>query len=152
MLPSRTTALPAFGLALAVAAGLLAGCNSDNTVSPGNCGTPSGPLALAYPAPGSTSIPDNFIGVILATQTYLPSSYQALLGLPGASVLQPLQPVGPVPTELPSPFKTPGFANPVYQTSSSGGFILPAHSKITVFLNDLYSNCTPSQVGSFTSQ
>lgn len=138
--------------ALAAGAAILAGCNTSSNPSPGYCGTPSGPLALAYPAPDSTGIPDNFIGIVFATQPALPSSYQALILPSGASGFVPFQLVGPAPVPLPSPFATPSFRNPVYQTSASNGFILPAHSLISVYLNDANSNCMASYVASFTSR
>jgi hypothetical protein len=133
----------------------LGGCNSSSTSNPPPpplCGAPSGPVSLAYPAPGSTGIPDNFSGVIFVSKNGLYNSYQAWLALPGASLPVVLQPVANAPTPLPSPLATPSYANPIYQMSSSGAVVLPAASKIGVYLNNANSSCTASYQGSFTTQ
>jgi hypothetical protein len=45
------------------------------------------------------------------------------------------------------------FPNAVYQESSvPAGYVLPAATQISVYLNDGNSNCTPSLQGTFTSK
>ena len=148
-----------FPLALSVAGvGVaLAACSSNNntpTVNPNlPCGGVSGPVALVYPAPGSTGIPDNFQGVVFGSQTTLTANYQAFVVPAGSSTGTYLNFVAPAPNPLPSPNATPSFANPIYQESSSGGLILPAATQIGVYLNDANSNCVPSALlGTFTTQ
>jgi hypothetical protein len=141
---------------IASVAGLTAcsGNNDNNFNSAGlPCGAPSGQVALAYPAPGSTGIPDNFQGVIFASTSGLTSGYQAVIVPAGSSSGVSLEPVAPAPTPLPSPFAIPNFNNPIYQESASNGYVLPAATQIGVYLNDLGSNCSPTKLlGTFTSQ
>lgn len=147
-----------FALLAGVAA--LAACSgndgyyNDNYNSAGlPCGAPRGQLALAYPAPGSTGIPDNFQGIIFASTAGLTTSYQAVVVAAGSSNGEQLEPIANAPSPLPTPFATPGFANPVYQESGSGGLVLPANTQISVYLNDLGSNCSPTKLlGTFTTQ
>jgi len=143
-------------LAFATGLAALAACsgnpynyNSANLA----CGAPSGKVALAYPAPGATGIPDNFAGVVFASTNGLTSGYQAVVVPAGSSQGTQLAPVAAAPTPLPSPYATPSFANPIYQESASDGYILPAATQINVYLNDLNSNCQPEKLlGTFTSQ
>ncbi len=136
-----------------VAAAALAGCGgSTATTSPGLCGAPSGKVALVYPAPNSTGIPDNFSGIIFGSTNGLASSYEAWVVPNGASAPNILEPVVTVSPPLPSPSAIPPFSNPVYQESGSDGLVLPAATSVAVYLNDGNSNCTASFMGSFTTQ
>jgi hypothetical protein len=130
-------------------------CSSNNTVggtTGGPCGAPSGQVALAYPAPNSTGIPDNFPGVIFGSTHGLGGLYQAIIVPSGSSVGQYFNTVAPAPSPLPSPYVTP-FPNAVYEESSvPAGYVLPAATQISVYLNDGNSNCTPSYQGTFTSK
>ena len=143
--------------ALLAGAGVLAGCNGNNSTSPGNCGAPSGKVVLVYPAPGSTGISDNFPGVIFGSSNGLGGNYQALIVAAGSqqgSYIS-LNLVGQAPTPLPTPNLVPSFPNPIYQESSSAGtgaLPLAANTQYAVYLNDSGSNCNPSYQGSFTSQ
>jgi hypothetical protein len=150
----RVRPAAAFFVFLAGAAALAA-CNGGSSSStPGNCGAPTGKVALVYPAPGSTGIADNFPGVIFGSTNGLGSNYQALLLPAGSSQTLVLAPVAPAPTPLPTPNQVPSFANPVYQESSAAGvgITLAADTVYQVYLNDGGSNCSPSYQGSFTSQ
>ncbi len=140
-------------VAAAVAVGFSA-CNSSNTVyNPGGpCGAPSGQVALAYPAPNATGIPDNFPGVIFASTNGLGGLYQAIVVPAGSSVGVYLNVVQPAPSPLPTPNVHP-FPNAVYEESAvPPGYVLPAATQMSVYLNDGNSNCTPSFQGSFTSK
>jgi len=87
-------------------------------------------VALIYPAPGSTPIPDAFTQVIIAASGALPAA-----------------------SPFPSPAATPPFANPTYYTSTNGGYTFASQTLLTAQINDLNSNCTPgSSLGSFTTQ
>ena len=131
----------------------LVACNSSNVLtSVPVCGASLGKVALVYPAPNSTGIPDNFAGVIFGSSTTLPSSYQALLLSAASPQFVPLGFVTAAPSPLPSPYQTPSFANPVYQESAAGGLTLQPAKPVAVYLNDQNSNCSPALLGSFTSQ
>jgi hypothetical protein len=138
----------------ALASGIAACSSNDGSTfsSGGPCGAPSGQVALAYPAPNSTGIPDNFSGVIFGSTNGLSSSYGALIVPAGASSGTLFQTVAPAPSPLPSPYVVP-FANSQYQESAvPAGYVLPAATQISVYLNDSNSNCTPSLQGTFTSK
>jgi hypothetical protein len=130
-------------------------CSSNNSVggtTGGPCGAPSGAVALAYPAPNSTGIPDNFPGVIFGSTHGLGGLYQAIVVPNGSSVGQYFNTVAPAPSPLPKPNVAP-FPNAVYEESSvPAGYVLPAATQISVYLNDGNSNCTPSLQGTFTSK
>ena len=143
-------------LTFVTGAAVLAACSGNpNNYNSANltCGAPTGQVALVYPAPGATGIPDNFQGVIFGSTSGLSSSYQAVVVPAGSSQGTQLAPVAIAPSPLPSPYATPSFANPNYQESASGGYVLPAATQISVYLNDLNSNCQPrALLGTFTSQ
>ena len=138
----------ALGTPLAACAG-----NGDTvgTTSVGSCGAPSGQVALSYPAPGSTGIPDNIQGVVFAASSGLSGTYQALVVPAGSSQGIAFERIAAAPSPIPSPNATP-IANAIYQESASGGVILPAATTVAVYLNDSASTCTPSLQGSFTTQ
>ena len=143
-------------LTVAVAAFVLAACNSSNpnvlptpgpTCSPGNIQT-----QLIYPAPGATGIPDAFGQVIVASSpSPLPTSWNVVVvtaispsGVSG-NTFQPATP------PFPTPNATPSFSSPQYQ-SSAFGQNFPGEV-VTVFLNNTASTCTPvGPLGSFTTQ
>jgi hypothetical protein len=143
-------ALPTVGLAALAAA--MAGCSGGGSnASPGNCGAPTGQVALSYPAPGATGIPDNIPGIVFASTNGLSSSYGAVVAQAGSSSSFTFLAVAPAPSPLPSPNVMP-FPNAVYQESASGGTILAAGTSYGVYLNDFNSNCTPTLLGTFTTQ
>ena len=143
-------------LAFVTGAAALAACGGNpNTYNSAGltCGAPQGTVALAYPAPGATGIPDNFQGVVFASTNGLTSSYEAVVVPAGSSQGTVLAPVATAPSPLPSPYATPTFANPIYQESASDGYLLPAATQISVYLNDANSNCSAQKLlGTFTSQ
>ncbi|MGH7728912.1 MAG: hypothetical protein ACREM2_08985 [Vulcanimicrobiaceae bacterium] len=139
--------------ALGVAA--LAACGGNSNPNSANlpCGAPQGQVVVAYPAPSSTGIPDNFQGVIFASTNGLSGSYSAALAANGSSQGILLQNVSAVSPPFPTPFASPSFANPVYQESSYfGNSPLSAATTYGVYLNDQNSNCTPTLLSTFTSQ
>ncbi len=137
-----------FAMAVTVALG---GCNSSSSPQP-ICGAPSGTVVVAYPAPNSTGIPDNITGIIFASTKGLYTSYNAIVVPNGSSIGTPFAPVAAFNPPLPSPNAVPSFPNPIYQSSSAAGYVLPAATVISVYLNDLNSNCGPRLMSTFTSQ
>ena len=133
------------------AAALVSACNGNSSPAP-VCGAPQGTVVVAYPAPGATAVPDNFLGVIFASSKGLGSSYQALLVPNGSSSFVSLLTVAMFTPPLPVPNQTPSFPNPIYQASAANGYVLPAATAINVYLNDLGSNCAPRFMSTFTSQ
>lgn len=148
-------------LALAFLAGvaavtMLAACNSGGPApvpTPGpTCSPPVAQSALVYPAPSATQVPDSFGQVIIGSTAALPSSWNVVV----TTVLSPngvgggtFQNVSP---PFPTPNATPSFGNPVYQSSSFSGATFPGE-KVTVYLNNTSTNCTPAgPLGSFTTQ
>jgi hypothetical protein len=139
-------------------AAVLAACNGGGNASYPSvvsvpCVVPSGTLvSLAYPAPGATHVPDSPGQVVLALSSPLPNTWQVLLELSNGSLGSEglLNPIAP--SSVPTPYATPTFANPTYETSglTSG---LPANMLVTVLLNDQSSNCNQyPPIGSFTTQ
>jgi hypothetical protein len=145
----------AAAFALLVGAASLAACNGNNSSTPGGCGAPSGKVALVYPAPNATGIPDNFPGVIFGASVGLGGNYQALLQ-PTTLPLGNFIGLGTVVTwsqPLPTPYQTPSFSNPLYQISSfAGQNPLSSGTTYEIFLNDSGSNCNPTFQGQFTAQ
>jgi len=140
-----------FGV-LAVGAAL-AGCGSTSSNPPlVPCTPPAGvQVALIYPAPGSTAIPDAFTQVVIASSGALPATFDVALSYATGGVL--FGTVLPAATPLPSPAATPPFANPVYYTSNNTGFTFAAGTQLTAQINDTNSACTPgTSLGSFTTQ
>lgn len=145
-----------FSIAAFAAVAAIAGCNSgtNNPPAPGpTCSPPAGTqTALVYPAPNSTSIPDQFGQIIIGSSTALPSSWNVVVatvvspqGVGGGTVQSAAPP-------FPTPNATPGFANPVYQSSSFQGITFGSEV-VRVFLNNTGTNCTPlGPIGQFTTQ
>lgn len=154
--------------AVAVVA-IVAGCGGGgctNCVAVTPCVTPAGMLAsLSYPLPGATAVPGNISQVIVATNSTLPSDWQAgagwdvLLAYPFSSAYSNghygaefTAATAPYPT----PTATPSFAGPQYW-SSTISYVnapnLPPGTQITVELNDANSYCFPGvTIGTFTTQ
>lgn len=156
----RTTAflfgargLVVLGVASALA---LAGCGGSGS-NPPLCSPPnSGQTVLVYPAPNSTGIPDALPEIIVASTVALTSSFDIDVENDTLQATEPnYESVVPWPSSspLPTPNATPSFLNPIYQQSQAqAGETLVAGSQITVFLNNVASNCNPSPLGSFTVQ
>jgi hypothetical protein len=146
-----------FAALIALAAtGSFAACNSNNNPTPPapgpTCSPPAGTqVALVYPAPGSTAIPDNLGQIIIGSTAALPSSWNAVTVSPNATVgWGTFTSVSP---PFPTPNATPSFANPVYQSSAING-TFASNETVSVYINDTASaNCTPfGPLGSFTTQ
>jgi hypothetical protein len=126
------------------------------------CAPPQGTQSvLAYPANGSTGIPDNVGQIIFASApNMLPGNYRAYLidetsgeqiqvNFQGFSTYASLPP-------LPQPASTPPFSNPFYQASQNGGqngvpFTFAQGHVISVHLQQQKCN-TSNAYGSFTVQ
>jgi len=139
-------AVLAFGAALA-------SCGpGGGSAAPVPCVPPAGvQVALIYPAPGSTAIPDAVTQVIIAASGPLPATFDvALTATSGQAYFGQVLPAA---SPFPSPAATPPFANPTYYTSTNGGYTFASQTLLTAQINDLNSNCTPgSSLGSFTTQ
>ena len=145
----------------ALATLILAGCGAINPPSPPSpptpgptCQPPSGTTsALVYPAPNSTGISDTFGEIIIGSTAALPSSWDVVLkttatptGVAGGTVQ-----ISAVP--FPTPYATPSFSNPVYQSSSFAGVPFQSAETVSVYLNDTGSTCSPvGPLGSFMTQ
>jgi hypothetical protein len=136
----------------------LAACNGGGGANPPAvtvvpCVVPSGTLvALAYPEPGATHVPDSPGQVVIAVSSPLPATWQVVLEYPGGG----LAPEGLLnaiaPSSIPTPYATPTFAAPSYESSGLGS-ALPAGTTLEVLLNDQSSSCNQfPQIGSFTTQ
>ncbi|HEX3467407.1 MAG TPA: hypothetical protein VHT05_04945 [Candidatus Elarobacter sp.] len=139
-----------------VAAASLAGCGGGNSTGPNvpivQCVLPTGTqAALAYPAPSATGVSDSPGQVVVAASPALPSNWQVVLAYGGVfayeSVLNPIS-----QSSVPTPYATPTFANPTYESSGLSG-PLPSGATITVLLNNESSSCNGYlQLGTFTTQ
>lgn len=146
-------------LAAAGAALALAACNSGSTPSmpatPGpTCTLPPGvQSALVYPAPSATAVNNSSGTIVIGSTTALdPSQWQVVIvdavwpqGIAGGALTAASPP-------FPTPSATPPFANPQYQQSNFGA-PFAANQVVSVFLNDYNAsnNCTPLQIGSFST-
>lgn len=106
---------------------------------------------LVYPAPAATGVVDSNGEVVIGSTTALPSSWGIVItdAVFPNGVLIPggLQTATP---PFPSPSQTPSFPNPQYQESAFGS-PFASNQVVTVFVNDSSSNCTPLQLGSFST-
>jgi hypothetical protein len=139
----------AAGLGILGLGAVLAACNSSsNSTSPSpTCTIPVSQYQLVYPAPGATAVPDAIQQVIVAANTAFPSTWDATLGQVAGGTFAVVQP------PFPSPTATPSFANPVFEESTFPNTVLPSQTTVSVYLNDLGSNCLPAgPIGSFTTQ
>jgi hypothetical protein len=129
-------------------------CSSNVVTNPPQCKPPSGvQTVLVYPAPNATAIPDNLPLVVLGSTSALPSGYQALIVNISTQNGYYYNPVSIAPSPIPTPYATPAFANPIYQSSVNPGVTWVSGSTIAVYLNNSNSGCNPSyQLGSFTVQ
>ncbi|MBV8196912.1 MAG: hypothetical protein JO263_02145 [Candidatus Eremiobacteraeota bacterium] len=154
-------------LALSTAAMLLAGCNGANSGStpPGtgtNCGGPpsANQLEVLYPIPGSKSAPPNLLNVYVSTKGALPPSNSFdffLTQSNGKSTFTGLF-AAVSPSQIPSPHKSPSYANPTYYASavagpSGSGYIIGPAQAVNLYWNDGGTGCTPHfLVSSFKTQ
>jgi hypothetical protein len=146
-------------LALFTTASLLAGCNGNNGFSPGpgptgspsgNCGGPPNSLEVIYPIPGTRKAPPSLANIYVATKGQLPPSNQFDFFLSqsnGSSTF-----TGPFAgiskSQIPTPFKTPSFPNPVYYASAIAGpygssYIIGPSQAVSLLWNNGGVNCVP---------
>jgi hypothetical protein len=110
-------------------------------------------VALVYPAPSATAIPDAFGQVILGTSPAFgtPSNWNVVAfsalspGGAGGGQLQAAS------SPFPTPNAPPSFANPQYYSSSFAGATFPGEV-VTVTLNNATTSCTPLSIGQFTTR
>jgi hypothetical protein len=141
------------------AASLLAGCNGNNGFSPGpgptgapsgNCGGPPNSLEVVYPIPGTRSAPPSLANIYVATKGQLPPSNQFDFFLSqsnGASTFTGTF-AGISKSQIPTPFKTPSFPNPVYYASAIAGpygstYIIGPRQAVSLLWNNGGENCIP---------
>lgn len=140
-----------------VALAAFAACNTggSNNTPAAPCTIPATSFAVVYPAPNASAVPDAIQQIIVAVNSPLPASWNAVIQYPSGGVVQTAvgAPVATVNPPFPTPNATPSFANPVYQSSSfPTNPVVPSGATVTVFLNDLGSNCTPTSVSTYTAQ
>jgi len=140
-------------LAIVVTVATLGGCTSSNVVNAFPCTLPSGTqVALFYPAPGSTGIPDAIGSVIVAASPALPNNWAiTLVNVNGSTVtsdgLAIVDPPFPTPN-APPPFANAGHQGGVLPTLASG-------ATYHVFLKATNSACSafwPGTSPGFTTQ
>ncbi len=144
-------------LVVAGAAATLAGCSGGGSSTPSSSGTPSpcsaaGAVVMVYPAPGATAIPTLMPGIVFGAPGALGGTSQALLQPSGSTSSTGFLPVTAAPSPLPTPNAIPTFAGVVYQISGSNGSLLPSATTLNVYYNDYSTACTPTLLGSFTTQ
>ena len=139
-----------------VAACALAACGGGGTnqtsVPVIQCVLPTGTqVALAYPMPGATGVPDSPGQVVIGASPALPTNWQVVLAYGNLLVFESV--VNPIAQgSVPTPYATPGFANPTYESSGLSG-PLPAATTVAVLLNNESSTCNSYlQIGTFTTQ
>jgi hypothetical protein len=117
------------------------------------CVYPTGTVvALAYPAPGAVGVPDSPGQIVIAASPALPNTWQVVLQVPGGGVGYEALLNTIAPSAVPTPYATPSFASPIYETSGLTS-ALPSATTVTVLLNNTASNCNSyPAVGSFTTQ
>lgn len=131
----------------------LAACNNSNpsvTPTPGPTCSPPGQTVLVYPAPSATGVVDGNGEVVIGSTVALPGTWTIVIVdavFPNGVTLGSVQTATP---PFPSPNQTPAFANPQYQSASSG-VAFASNQVVTVFVNDPNSNCSPDQIGSFST-
>lgn len=146
--------------AAAVAAIALTACNGSTNNNPSGptpgppCPTPAGSqTVLVYPAPNQTLPQNSFAGymVIGTTNPYNGNNW-------GLAFSDQANPQGVISTTgfrpahtIPSPNQPPSFANPKYQRAGFGPIQFSTGQTVTVYLNDISSNCAPVQIGQFNT-
>ena len=131
----------------AVAACGSSGGSVPTPTAPPACVLPS-PLAMVYPAPGSTVAGSSVTQIIIATQTTIPTNLNAILGV-GGNVAASGSAFGTATPPFPQPTTAPTFASPVYASSPfSWSPLPPSGSTVELFLNDPNNpNCSPADTG-----
>ncbi len=147
--------------ALATCAVAFAACGGGSpgltNPTPGPTCAPGTTVQMIYPIPGATGVPDAPQQIVFAVGTALSTNWDAFInnsstGNGNGGYTNPLQTI-PV-TSIPTPYATPSFANPVYQSVTLGGSLAPPSGATWyVWINNTAGNCTPlGPLGSFTIQ
>jgi hypothetical protein len=136
----------------------LAACGGNNSgpgLAPVDCVLPTGTqVALAYPISGSSGVSDTLAQVVIAASPALPGTWQVALLLPLGTLYTGNAVATIASNSVPTPFATPSFASPTYQSSALSMGALPAASSITVLLSNQNGGfCNGfSSIGTFTTQ
>lgn len=140
---------------LTMAVSGLVACGGGGSSSPSalTCSLPAGvQVSLAYPINGTTGVSDSLGLVILAVSSPLPSSWQTVASLTNGSTPLFEGFVTTSASPFPTPFATPSFANPSYQTSGLNGG-LGSGTNVAISLNNSTAGCNVFPlVGTFTTQ
>jgi hypothetical protein len=142
--------------ALVTVAGILAGCNgnnSNNVTPPGtgqNCSGPPNQLEVIYPIPGTRKAPPALANVYVATKGGLPpsNSYNFYLTQSnGSSTFTGLF-TAINASQVPTPHATPSYPNASYYASAiagpyGSGYIIGPDQAVSLLWNISGLNCTP---------
>jgi hypothetical protein len=106
-------------------------------------------VALVYPAPNATSVPDTFNQVVIGTSSAFGDEQSWNIYLqPNGVTGGTLQSVYP---PFPTPYAIPAFDNPTYYSSSFVGQTF-ASETVTVYLENPSTYCAPMTLGNFKTQ
>jgi hypothetical protein len=139
---------------VAALSSLVAACGGyNNNLGPAYCGNPAH-IALIYPAPGATAVPNTISVIYVAAPQSLGTSTTYGLALLGpAGYVQNTNTFTAVSASaVPSPAASPGFGNPHYYQSSLVAPLSPT-TEYSVDFNDTANFCTPNvSLGDFTTR
>jgi predicted small secreted protein len=132
-----------------LAAGLLAGCNSNNSTTPPgvgtNCGNPPAGFQVLYPRPNAGAIGPNVGGVYVAANPALPvgNSYDFFV-VQTNGFTQHTSPFATYNGPIPTPHKSPPPGSTVYVTQ----FLYPIGplQGVNLYWNDGGTACTPNVI------
>jgi hypothetical protein len=144
----------------------LAACNNNNpaplpTLGP-TCTLPSGTqTVLVYPAPAATGVSDPNGQIVIGSTTALPVGQSgqnweiaysdAVTQSQGIAFAHlSATPLAATSPPFPNPNATPSFPNPQYQ-QQTGGIAFASGQTVTVYVNNLASNCAPLKIGQFST-
>ncbi|MBD5655224.1 MAG: hypothetical protein IAI50_08570 [Candidatus Eremiobacteraeota bacterium] len=136
---------------------LLTACNGYDgydryyNSGPEICSYNNATIALISPAPHTTTVPDNFSQVIIATNVSFPNTYDAVI-TGNVNGFQKQVAFGDfTAATLPAGATAPAFANPIYYASANLGVTFSSKSQISVALNNTRSGCVAgASIGTFT--
>ena len=145
--------LRALAFAVAVsAAAIAAGCGPQ-PLPPGVTSfcPNSQTIAMVYPAPGATGVPDNLAGIVIAAQGTLDSGSNTVVVPAGNVGSISFSYLSSPPSPLPTPNATPGFTNAQYSFSSATQ-TLAASTTINAYYNDTSGVCQEVFLGAFNTK
>jgi len=149
---------------------ILSACNNSTTPSTlptlgPTCTLPAGTqVALVYPAPNASGVVNSNGEIVIGSTTALPVNQSgqnwsiwysdAVLNSQGIQFapINSNTSLASTSPPFPNPNTTPTFANPQYQQQTSG-VQFAAGQTVTIYVNNSASgdNCTPLQIGSFST-